>query len=93
MVDALQTGEPRWLEHFSEDSRRYLLIGEPPERWQSRVWLPLRAWDGSDVCIGVLRGRPGAFTSHDRAHLRGVVRLCAGRLRSLTSSSVQVHEA
>ncbi|MEU4006959.1 SpoIIE family protein phosphatase [Streptomyces pseudogriseolus] len=93
VVDALQTGEPRWLEHFSEDSRRYLLIGEPPERWQSRVWLPLRAWDGSDVCIGVLRGRPGAFTSHDRAHLRGVVRLCAGRLRSLISSPVQVHEA
>ncbi|MET8894293.1 SpoIIE family protein phosphatase [Streptomyces albogriseolus] len=93
VVDALSSGEPRWLEDFSQDNTRYLLIGEPPERWQSRVWLPLRVGDGSDVCIGVLRGRPGAFTPRDRAHLRGVVRLCAGRLRSFTSSSVPVREA
>lgn len=93
VVDALRAGEPRWLEDFSRDSSRYLLIGEPPERWQSRVWLPLRAGDGSDVCIGVLRGRPGAFTERDRTHLRGVVRLCAGRLRSFTSSTVPLHEA
>ncbi|CAL9341137.1 hypothetical protein SUDANB32_00271 [Streptomyces sp. enrichment culture] len=93
VVDALRSGEPRWLEDFSRDSTRYLLIGEPPERWQSRVWLPLRGGDGSDVCIGVLRGRPGAFTTRDRAHLRGVVRLCAGRLRSFTSSAAPVREA
>lgn len=93
VVEALRSGEPRWLENFPEDSTRYLLIGEPPERWQSRVWLPLRAGDGSDVCIGVLRGRPGAFTPRDRAHLWGVVRLCAGRLRGFTSSSVPVRAA
>ncbi|MGX9873017.1 SpoIIE family protein phosphatase [Streptomyces cellulosae] len=93
VVDALRAGEPCWLENFSRDSTRYLLIGEPPERWQSRVWLPLRAADGSDVCIGVLRGRPGAFTERDRAHLRGVVRLCAGRLRSFTSSTVPLQGA
>ncbi len=93
VVEALRAGEPCWLEDFPRDSTRYLLIGEPPGRWQSRVWLPLRAGDGSDVCIGVLRGRPGAFTPRDRAHLRGVVRLCAGRLRGFTSSSVPARAA
>ncbi len=85
--DALQAGEPRWLEDFAADSAKYLLIGEPPERWPSRTWLPLPAGDGSDVCIGVLRGRPGPFTPRDRAHLLGAVRLCAGRLRTFTSPS------
>ncbi len=93
VVHALRSGEPCWLEDFSRDSARYLLIGEPPERWQSRVWLPLRGGDGSDVCIGVLRGRPGVFTPRERAHLRGVVRLCAGRLRSFTSSTAPVRES
>lgn len=93
MADALLTGEPRWLENYSEDSRRYLLIGEPPERWQSRVWLPLRAGDGSDVCIGVLRGRPDVFTPRDRAHLEGVVRLCAGRVRTFTSPATSARDA
>ncbi|MFI1960240.1 SpoIIE family protein phosphatase [Streptomyces althioticus] len=93
VVDALRSGEPCWLEDFSRDSTRYLLIGEPPERWQSRAWLPLRGEDGSDVCIGVLRGRAGVFTPRERAHLRGVVRLCAGRLRSFTSSTAPVREA
>ncbi|MEU5520495.1 SpoIIE family protein phosphatase [Streptomyces sp. NPDC047860] len=87
VLDALEAGEPRWLEDFAEDSARYLLIGEPPERWRSRAWLPLSAGDGSKICIGVLRGRPGRFTPRDRAHLRGAVRLCAGRLRTLTSAA------
>ncbi len=85
VLDALEAGEPRWLEDFAEDSARYLLIGEPPERWRSRAWLPLPAGDGSEACVGVLRGRPGPFSAHDRIHLRGVVRLCAGRLRTFPS--------
>lgn len=85
VLDALEAGEPRWLEDLAEDSARYLLIGEPPERWRSRAWLPLPAGDGSEACVGVLRGRPGPFTAHDRVHLRGVVRLCAGRLRTFAS--------
>ncbi|GGW94291.1 transcription antitermination regulator [Streptomyces malachitofuscus] len=93
VLDALEAGEPRWLEDFAEDSARYLLIGEPPERWRSRAWLPLSAGDGSDVCIGVLRGRPGCFTPRDRAHLRGAVRLCAGRLRTLTAAAEPVPDA
>ncbi|MFF8634096.1 SpoIIE family protein phosphatase [Streptomyces pilosus] len=85
VLEAMDAGEPRWLEDYAEDSTRYLLIGEPPERWRSRAWLPLPAGDGAEACLGVLRGRPGRFTARDRVHLRGVVRLCAGRMRTFTS--------
>ncbi|MGA5361540.1 SpoIIE family protein phosphatase [Streptomyces purpurascens] len=81
-LDALRAGEPRWLEDFAMDARRYLLIGEPPEQWRSRAWLPVTAAGSAGVCIGVLRGRAGSFTPRDRAHLRGVTGLCAGRLRA-----------
>ncbi|MER7479325.1 SpoIIE family protein phosphatase [Streptomyces sp. NPDC126510] len=80
-LDALRAGEPRWLEDFAADERRYLLIGDPPDRWRSRAWLPVLAAGSAEVCIGVLRGRAGAFTPRDRTHLRGVTGLCAGRLR------------
>ncbi|MER6402313.1 SpoIIE family protein phosphatase [Streptomyces viridosporus] len=85
VLDALRSGAPLWLEDFAEDSKRYLLIGDPPERWRSRVWLPLPAGDGAEACVGVLRGRSGPFTPRDRAHLRDVTRLCAGRLRTLAA--------
>ncbi|OXS36957.1 SpoIIE family protein phosphatase [Streptomyces sp. XY006] len=81
-LDALRAREPRWLEDLASDARRYLLIGDPPERWRSRAWLPVVTVGSADVCIGVLRGRAGAFTSRDRAHLRGLTGLCAGRLRA-----------
>ncbi|MFF7737112.1 SpoIIE family protein phosphatase [Streptomyces sp. NPDC007984] len=81
-LDALRAGEPRWLEDFAADELRYLLIGDPPQRWLSRAWLPVLTAGSADICVGVLRGRAGAFTPRDRAHLRGAIGLCAGRLRS-----------
>ncbi|WP_373300668.1 SpoIIE family protein phosphatase [Streptomyces chromofuscus] len=80
--DALRTGRARWLEDPAEDRKRYLLIGDPPERWLSRAWLPVVTDDDAEVAIGVLRTRPGPFTAPTREHLRAVVRLCAGRLRA-----------
>ncbi|MBX9361002.1 SpoIIE family protein phosphatase [Streptomyces sp. WAC04114] len=81
-LDALRAGEPRWLEDFAADKRQYLLIGDPPDRWRSRAWLPVLAAGAAEICIGVLRERAGEFTPRDRAHLRGVTGLCAGRLRA-----------
>jgi hypothetical protein len=81
-LEALRAGEPCWLEDVALDERRELLIGDPPERWRSRAWLPVLAAGPAGVCIGVLRGRAGSFTPRDRAHLRGVTGLCAGRLRA-----------
>lgn len=83
---AMEAGDPRRPADITEDDgTRYPLIGEPPDRWRSRAWLPLPGGDGSEVCVGVLRGRPGPFTARDRLRLRGVVRLCAGRLRTFAS--------
>ncbi|MFJ1967818.1 SpoIIE family protein phosphatase [Streptomyces sp. NPDC087903] len=84
-LDALRTGEPCWLEDIDADRRQYLLIGDPPDRWLSRAWLPVLTGDAADVCIGVMRGRGGSFGPHARQLLRGVTRLCAGRLRALTA--------
>ncbi|WP_435881040.1 SpoIIE family protein phosphatase [Streptomyces pharetrae] len=81
-LDVLRTREPRWLEDLEQDGPRHLLIGDPPERWPSRAWLPVVTGDTAEVSIGVLRGRPGRFSPRTREHLRAVVRLCAGRLRA-----------
>ncbi|MGX4687894.1 SpoIIE family protein phosphatase [Streptomyces sp. JNUCC 63] len=83
--DALSSREELWLEDTAEDSKRYLLIGDPSDRWPSRAWLPVLSGDSADVAIGVLRDRPGPFTPRTRELLRGVSRLCAGRLRAFTA--------
>ncbi|GGR24190.1 SpoIIE family protein phosphatase [Streptomyces griseomycini] len=93
LLDALRSGAPLWLEDFAEDSKRYLLIGEPPERWRSRAWLPVPAGDGVEACVGVLRERSGPFTPRDRTHLREVARLCAGRLRTLVTPPAPTADA
>jgi PAS domain-containing protein len=80
--DALGSREEHWLEDAEEDRKRYLLIGEDSDRWPSRAWLPVLSGDSADVAMGVLRDRPGAFTPRTRELLRGVSRLCAGRLRA-----------
>ncbi|GAA0660183.1 SpoIIE family protein phosphatase [Streptomyces thermocarboxydovorans] len=84
-VKTVETGRAHWLENFTEDSKRYALIGEPSSRWRSRVWLPVPPSENAEYCIGVLREREGPFTPRDRGHLRGVVRLCAGRLRAFAT--------
>ncbi|MDN0197822.1 SpoIIE family protein phosphatase [Streptomyces sp. S.PNR 29] len=81
-LDALRARQPRWLEEIDRDRERYLLIGDPPERWRSRAWLPVQLGDTAEVCLGVLRGRAEPFAPQAREHLCAVARLCAGRLRA-----------
>ncbi|MGV4980683.1 SpoIIE family protein phosphatase [Streptomyces sp. NRAIS4] len=81
-LDALRSGEPRWLEDPATNRDRYLLLGDPPERWPSRAWLPVPAADTARVALGVLRRRDGPFAPRERELLRAVARLCAGRLRA-----------
>lgn len=81
-VDTLEAGEPRWLEDVAKEQRRDLLIGDPPERWRSRAWLPVPGGDTARVALGVLRRPAGAFAPRERELLRAVARLCAGRLRA-----------
>ncbi|MEV7245365.1 SpoIIE family protein phosphatase [Streptomyces sp. NPDC093248] len=81
-LDALRSGEPRWLEDPAADRERYQLIGDPPERWPSRAWLPVPAGDTAGATLGVLRRQSGPFETPERELLRAVARLCAGRLRA-----------
>ncbi|MEU6380681.1 SpoIIE family protein phosphatase [Streptomyces sp. NPDC046909] len=81
-LEALEVLEPRWLEDLDTDRQRYLLIGDPPERWLSRAWLPVISGDTAAVCLGILRTRGGPFTPRTREHLLAVARLCSGRLRA-----------
>ncbi|MEV5840920.1 SpoIIE family protein phosphatase [Streptomyces sp. NPDC051985] len=79
-LEALRSGEPLWLEDVAKDRERYQLIGEFPERWPSRAWLPVPAGAAAPVALGVLRRTAGAFDPASRELLRAVARLCAGRL-------------
>ncbi|AJP05295.1 protein phosphatase [Streptomyces cyaneogriseus subsp. noncyanogenus] len=81
-LDVLRDRRPRWLEDIERDREHYLLIGDPPERWRSRAWLPVATGDAADVCLGVLRRAGGPFPPATREHLRAVALLCAGRLRT-----------
>ncbi|WP_411577329.1 SpoIIE family protein phosphatase [Streptomyces sp. HUAS TT20] len=91
-LDALRAREPRWLEDFATDRDRYLLIGDPPERWLSRAWLPVPTGGTADVVLGVLRRPAGPFTARDRELLRAAARLCAGRLRAFDQAQERTAE-
>ncbi|MFC8433985.1 SpoIIE family protein phosphatase [Streptomyces sp. NPDC057253] len=92
-IEALRAREPRWLEDFARDRERHLLIGDPPERWLSRAWLPVPTGGGAEVCIGILRERSGPFSPSERRLLRAVARLCAGWLRSFGARQAPTADA
>ncbi|WP_329389423.1 SpoIIE family protein phosphatase [Streptomyces sp. NBC_01351] len=78
--EAIAERRPVWLEDPAQDARRYLLIGDPPDRWPSRAWLPVPADGPPNTAIGFLRTRPGPFAADVRALLLRAARLCAGPL-------------
>ncbi|OIK29638.1 SpoIIE family protein phosphatase [Streptomyces malaysiense] len=80
-IEALTAGEPLWLQDLPADRARHTLVGGPPERWPSRVWLPVPAGGTARFVLGVLRRCGGPFEPHERQLLLAAARLCAGRLR------------
>ncbi|MER5727246.1 SpoIIE family protein phosphatase [Streptomyces sp. NPDC002138] len=78
--EAIAAGRAQWLEDPVLDARRYLLIGDPPDRWPTRAWLPVPGDGPARAAIGFLRQQPGPFAADTRALLRRAVRLCAGPL-------------
>ncbi|WP_432155226.1 SpoIIE family protein phosphatase [Streptomyces sp. bgisy153] len=80
-LDALRSGQPRWLDGTGTEHAGYPLLGGAPGQWRSQAWVPVWVGEHADVAIGVLRGAGSAFTSRDRRHLVAVARLCAGPLR------------
>lgn len=79
-LEAVAGRRALWLEDAEQDARRYLLIGDPPERWPARAWVPVPGEGPPRAAIGFLRTRPGPFAADIRALLRQATRLCAGPL-------------
>ncbi|MGW1118776.1 SpoIIE family protein phosphatase [Streptomyces tanashiensis] len=80
-LEASATREGVWLEDLEADAVDYLLIGDPPERWPSRAWLPVPGSPPTTTVVGFFRSRPGSFDPSTRTLLRRAVRLCSGTLR------------
>ncbi|MGW0389991.1 SpoIIE family protein phosphatase [Streptomyces sp. NPDC003042] len=80
-LEAVAARRPLWLEDPSRDATRYLLIGDPPERWPSRAWIPVPGDGPATTAIGFFRTRDAPFTPDTRALLRRAARLCGGPLR------------
>ncbi|MEX2982567.1 SpoIIE family protein phosphatase [Streptomyces sp. C36] len=81
-IAVIRDREAVWLEDLERDRERYLLLGEPPEHWPSRAWVPVDTGGVVRTAIGVLRTVDAPFTAATRSLLRAVARLCAGRLRA-----------
>ncbi|MFD8884783.1 SpoIIE family protein phosphatase [Streptomyces erythrochromogenes] len=79
-LEAIAARHAVWLEDPAEDARRYLLIGNPPERWPSRAWIPVPSDGLARAAVGFLRSRPGPFDADTRALLSQAVRLCGALL-------------
>ncbi|MER5203758.1 SpoIIE family protein phosphatase [Streptomyces sp. NPDC002825] len=80
-LEATTTREGVWLEDPEADAVEYLLIGDPPERWPSRAWLPVPGSPPATVVVGFFRARKGPFETHTRTLLRRIVRLSGVILR------------
>ncbi|MFE5722510.1 SpoIIE family protein phosphatase [Streptomyces erythrochromogenes] len=85
-LEAIAARHPVWLEDPVQDARRYLLIGNPPERWPSRAWIPVPSEGIARAAVGFLRTRPGPFDPGTRTLLRRAVRLCGALLRAFGRS-------
>lgn len=79
-LEAIAGRRAVWLEDPVRDARRYLLIGNPPDRWLSRAWIPVPPDGLPKAAIGFFRAAPGPFAADTRALLRRAARLCAGPL-------------
>ncbi|MFF7726702.1 SpoIIE family protein phosphatase [Streptomyces sp. NPDC008001] len=81
-MDAVRRGEAIWLEDPAQDAQHYHLIGQPPEKWRSRAWLPVTTGSKVTAVLGVLRTVDAPFSEDVRELLKSVAQLCAGSLRT-----------
>lgn len=86
-LEAIGGGQPLWLEDPARDAARYHLIGDPPERWATRAWLPVPGDRPVTAAVGFFRTRQDPFDAGTRTLLRRAVRLCADSLRFIGRSA------
>ncbi|MCX4545454.1 SpoIIE family protein phosphatase [Streptomyces sp. NBC_01565] len=77
-LEAITTRRPLWLEDPGEDAKRHPLIGDPPERWPARAWIP--APGARAGVVGFLRSGREPFAGEERELLQQAVRLCGSLL-------------
>ncbi|MFB7467379.1 SpoIIE family protein phosphatase [Streptomyces sp. NPDC056224] len=82
-LEAIDGGQPLWLEDPVRDGVRYHLIGNPPELWPTRAWLPVPGHRPATAAIGFFRTRQTPFDTDTRTLLLRAVRLCAAPLRHI----------
>ncbi|MFJ8013489.1 SpoIIE family protein phosphatase [Streptomyces sp. NPDC096339] len=87
-LEAITSGEPRWLEDPERDAETYQLIGSPA-RWRTRAWIPLPGKGPTTGAVGFLRTLPGPFGDADKTLLQQAVRLCGGALRAFERSGAR----
>ncbi|MCQ8773606.1 SpoIIE family protein phosphatase [Streptomyces telluris] len=81
-LDTVRRGEAVWLEDPVQDAQRYHLIGQPPQKWRTRAWLPVTTGGRVTAALGILRTVDAPFGEDVRELLQSVARLCAGSLRA-----------
>ncbi|MFE9630866.1 SpoIIE family protein phosphatase [Streptomyces sp. NPDC006463] len=79
-LEAIDGGVPLWLEDPVRDGIRYHLIGDPPELWPTRAWLPVPGHRPVTAAVGFFRARKAPFDADTRTLLLRAVRLCAAPL-------------
>jgi serine phosphatase RsbU (regulator of sigma subunit) len=83
---AAQTGQPVWLSDYAEAKRRFVLVGEPDQRWMCRAGIPVVE---RGVVIGVAAlfwGREHSFDERQRRYLSQLVRAAGRRLPAVVGT-------
>ncbi|MFF3562726.1 SpoIIE family protein phosphatase [Streptomyces sp. NPDC002574] len=76
-VEAVALGRPVWMSDLHKAAPGRPLVGDRPEQWPSRAWVPLCRGEDVVGVVGFLRRRPDAFDAADRALVRAAARACA----------------
>jgi serine phosphatase RsbU (regulator of sigma subunit) len=85
---AARSGQPLWLPEYAEATRRFLLIGEPEQRWLSRAGIPIVERGVVIGLAGLLWEREHSFDDGQQRYLSQLVRAAGRRLPAVIDADV-----
>ncbi|MFJ4986770.1 SpoIIE family protein phosphatase [Streptomyces sp. NPDC088732] len=74
--EAVNLRRPVWMSDLHKGTAGRPLVGDCPETWPSRAWVPMRRGEDVVGVVGFLRRRPDAFDAADRALVQAAARVC-----------------